>query len=57
MLKQNDIDEICFFRIEISDKHNIVGQQLQLEADLLFSDVSSLGGWDGLQFHLDQVNS
>lgn len=46
---------MCHFKIEISDKHNIVSQQLIIEADLLYSDISGLGGWDGLEFHLDQV--
>jgi hypothetical protein len=46
---------MCNFKIEISDKHNIVSQQLQIEADLLYADISGLGGWDGLEFHLDQV--
>ena len=49
------IDEICFFRIEITDKHNIANQPLYLEADLLYADISGFGGWDGLQFHMDEV--
>ena len=53
--EENEIDEFCFFRIEFPDGWPMDTTPLYIEADLLFSDIVSLGGWESLKLKIPEV--